>query len=968
MNSIHFTQPAFLWLLIPTLAWVWWCAMTSEASIIGTRKWISAVLRTIFILLLIFGLSGFEWRERNDSMNVLFVVDRSLSIPQDEQEKARIYANSAASEKRPNDRTGVIVFGADAGIELMPNTAMEWGKYQAVIDQNASRLGNAVRLATAAFPEGGQKKLVLLTDGNTDHGDAREAVIDARTQDVTVDVIPLGAARPNDVVVKPLQLPSKLKKNQAFNIKSVIESTVDQQATMRVYRNGEFIAQDQVPLTAGENVFSFQENLEESGFYEYEIQIEAENDDLVQNNQSFGQTWIQGDPSIALVTNNPLVDRSLLNALEQGGLKVSVMNPSELFVSAGALRFYDGMILSNIPAGQFSRAQMGQLESLVKDFGMGMVIIGGDDSLTAGSYRGTPLEDLMPLSMELDSRKVIPRGALALIMHGMEFMNGNEVARQMALGTLNAMGSEDELGVLLWDGTERWLFPLERTGNKASMRRSIAGMNQGDLPHFQGLMELAYEGLLASDANLKHVIVFSDGDPSPPTEQLMRTMREANITVSTVLIAGHATDANMVFIAEQGNGQFYNITNPNDLPQVFLQETAVILKSAIMEETFVPELVGTGEPVRGLETLPSLDGYVATTPKERAAIPILSSKGDPIFAYWNYGLGRTAVFTSDAGARWASAWVQWDEYARFWQQVVQWSLRKLESSNLDIEVVQDGQDALILIEALDEEGDFQNFLDLEGMALKPEGESVSFPVYQVAPGQYRATVPMAEQGSYQFNILEKQGNEVRSSTTAGASLSYSPEFQRTTTNSGLLSRIAEWGGGILINPDDAGQNPFLQGRRTTYSPKPMWENLLAMAILLWLLDIGVRRIDIDRAMVRAAVGKILPGRKTREESQQESRLASLRKTVSQVKEQTTGPGRTTGGESTWVRPSESTIQSPTTPTAEKPSDSPKEESRKTPKKKDEVSPGTDAPARSTSRLLEARRKAKGPDSPKDGNK
>ena len=136
------------------------------------------------------------------------------------------------------------------------------------------------------------------------------------------------------------------------------------------------------------------------------------------------------------------------------------------------------------------------IESAVRDFGVGLVCIGGDQSFTAGGYRNTPLERALPVSLELDSKKVLPPGALVLLMHGMEFNNGNQVARQCAIGVLDAMGPNDELGVVLWNGKDDWLFPLTKVGDKQDLGRRIMGMNQGDLPSFQNLMTMGYDCLL----------------------------------------------------------------------------------------------------------------------------------------------------------------------------------------------------------------------------------------------------------------------------------------------------------------------------------------------------------------------------------------------------------------------------------------------------------------------------------------
>ena len=46
-----------------------------------------------------------------------------------------------------------------------------------------------------------------------------------------------------------------------------------------------------------------------------------------------------------------------------------------------------------------------------------------------------------------------------------------------------------------------------------------------------------------------------------------------------------------------------------------------------------------------------------------------SAKKDPLYVRWQYGLGRAAVFASDAKNRWADAWVTWPGFDKFWINV-----------------------------------------------------------------------------------------------------------------------------------------------------------------------------------------------------------------------------------------------------------------------------------------------------------
>src|SRR5437870_7301580 len=512
------------------------------------------------------------------------------------------------------------------------------------------------------------------------------------------------------------------------------------------------------------------------------------------------------------------------------------------------MQSYDAIFISNLAAGDLGQDAMKLLESAVRDFGVGLVCVGGDQTYAAGGYRGTPLESTLPVNMELDSKKVLPSGAVVLLMHGMEFANGNQVARDCAQGVLAALGPSDEMGVVLWDGTEHWLFELTKVGNKKEVGEKIAGMNQGDLGSFQHILELAHEGLKKSTANLKHIIVFSDGDPGAPTPALMQAITSDRITVSTVLISGHSPPDTMINMADQGKGRFYNVTSPNDLPQIFIKETAVILKSAIYEEPFKPQLRAVSEVVRGISAsdYPSLLGYVATTPKARAETPLWTDKGDPLLAHWQYGLGRAVAFTSDAKSRWSRLWLNWDKYRQFWSQIGQWSLRRVENADFTSEVTVDKGEGLINVEALDDQGNYQNFLNLQTIFVSPKGQRQTVRLEQTGPGHYEAHFPTKEVGSYMLNLLDMKEGKVRGSQVVGASVNYSPEFNAPEPNVNLLRRIAESGGGKLLDPSQPIVNPFLHDRQKTFQPRDLWESLLKLAVILFVLDVGVRRIQIDR--------------------------------------------------------------------------------------------------------------------------
>ena len=847
--NLQFTHPYYLLLGIPAAAWVIWYALKSDVQVSPWRRWVALGIRLVVLLAIVFAIAGLQWLLPVEGMNVFFLLDRSESIPSPQQEAAREYVNAAVKKMKKVDKAGVIVFGSEASIETMPNPAVDVEKIQAVVGTERTDIAAALRLGTAAFPETGQKRLVLLTDGNENMGDAMGAVLAAQRLGVSVDVLPMGVSRPNDVSVQKVQIPPRLKQGQTFEVKIFIQSEQAVPATIRLYRNDQYLGEQKVQLSAGKNLFSFPQNLTEQGFYGYDVRVDVPNDPLPQNNRATGFTTVHGDPRILIVSADPEQDRALAAALQSSKLDVKLVGLKGFPANLVEMQSYDSIFISNISAGDLGIDRQRLLEAAVRDFGVGLVCVGGDQTYAAGGYRGTPLESTLPVNMELDSKKVLPSGAVVLIMHGMEFNNGNAVARDCAQGVLAALGPADEMGVLLWDGDEHWLFPLQKVGTKLALARQIAGMNQGDLGSFQQIIEMAHESLRKSTANLKHIIVFSDGDPGAPSPQTMQAIVGDKITVSTVLISGHAGPDTMVWMADQGKGRFYNVSSVNELPQIFIKETAVILKSAIYEEPFKPQVRANSEMLRGISApdYPTLLGYVATTPKALAETPLWTDKGDPLLAHWRHGLGRAVAFTSDAKPKWARLWMNWEKYRQFWSQIGQWSLRSLDNADFAAEVTVDKGEGLLTAEALDEQGNYRNFLNLQAAVVSPKGERQIVRVEQTGPGHYEAHFPTKEVGAYLVHLMDIKDGQLRGSQVVGASVNYSPEFTAAEPNANLLRRIAESGKGKLLeDPNQPDVNPFLHDRQKTSQPRDLWEWLLRFAIVLFTFDVAVRRIQIDR--------------------------------------------------------------------------------------------------------------------------
>lgn len=850
--------------LLALLPAVWWLAHHSRAGLEGWRRHASLWVRMLITLLLVLSLAEIQMVLETDRLAVIYCWDNSESVPADLKHESMEYIRKKTAEMKKNDLAGLIVFGGDASMELSASNLVQLRPSPAsVVETRSTDISAALRLALAAFPEGTQRRIVLISDGNENKGTAMAEAENARVNGVKIDVLPLDYGSDHEVLFDNVVVPAEVQKDETFDVKMVVNALQAGKGKLQLFENGQLVASQDVEFQAGKNVFLVPRQIDEPGFYSFEavVTTDRDEDSVAENNRAYAFTVIRGEPRVLYIEAEEPAARFLAEALEAEHMKVEVRNLSGLPTSLAELQNYDTLIFSNVPAYALSTDQMKMIGSAVRDLGLGFLMIGGDQSFGAGGYQSTPIEDVLPVFMDIPQRKVMPKGALAVVLHTCEFADGNTWAKEIAKAALMTLSKHDLYGVLLYDMKgERWGIELQDASDKGRISRMIETLGPMDMPSFDSTLQLAYAGLKDCNASLKHIVIISDGDPSQPAQGLATSISRAKITISTIAINPHSPrdSQTMQQLSIWGKGRHYDVVNPRHLPQIFVKEAAVIRKSLIFEETFVPGIQYADELISGLQPseIPPLHGYVATAPKPRAEVPLVNPKEDkdPILAHWRHGMGKTAAFTSDAKNRWAANWLAWAKYSKFWAQVVRWTLRETGRGDLRVATqVRDGK-GVVTIDAVDRGGKFVNFLDMQARIVDPAFEGRDLTFEQTGPGRYQAEFNADQVGPYMVNIEYQGEGGVKGGSRSGVAVSYAPEYKDTDANQALLERLALATGGRVLSPND---NVFFHDSTRTKVPQDLWPRLLWLAIALFPLDIFIRRVMLDRKQVRTWLEKIL---------------------------------------------------------------------------------------------------------------
>ncbi len=881
-----FATPLALLLLLtlPYFVWVGWPRLPFRR-----RDLLSLVLRLMIVFLLVMGLAGAQLVLAADTLATIFLVDFSDSMGAIRRQAAIDYVEAALGSMRPDDQAGLILFGADALVErsLSPGRRLaEIYSTPLTLDTN---IAQAIRLALALYPPGMARRMVILSDGLATRGDAEAAARLAAASDVQIDFVTFERPSEPEVLITEVNTPARLDEGQFFDLSLTLESNVYGPATVTVMASGQVVHQQRVALQAGTQRFVLSLKAGAPGFTGFRVMVEPDGaDTFYQNNVLSSFSRITGAPRVLLVRKDPRSSAELVRALEATGIIVDEVAPSALPVGLASLGPYKSVVLVNVPAASLSPRRMAVLQVYVRDLGGGLVVVGGDASYGVGGYYGTMLEETLPVGMQIHDRERLPRLALVFAIDRSGSMAQRErvggythldIAKEAILRSVELLGPMDAVGVLGFDSSAFWVVDLQRLDDRAAVNQSIGTLIPGGGTSIFAAVDAIAAVLPAYDSDVKHLVLLSDGAANPQGvyETVMGMYEEAGVTTSVVIIGENALTWPRR-LAEATGGRFHWAPDVSAIPAIFTAETVLAARSYLVEEEFYPTLGTPSTLLSGIIDVPPLQGYVVTEAKPSAQTILLSHEGDPLLAVWQYGLGRAVAWTSDASPKWAPAWVAWENFARFWGQVVRWTITEGADDNIEVLVAAHDGTARVSVDAMDRDARYLNGLDLVARVVDPDLDVVDVALQQVAPGRYEGEFAPAVEGAY-FVGVAGSGAAGAVMQTTGWVLSYSPEYRALEDDSGLLERIAALTGGrALERPGDAFEHN-LTARR---APTVLWRWLFLAALLLLPVDIAVRRLVLTRRdleRLRVALAELFGGEPARDEvrAEQAARLSQLKR-------------------------------------------------------------------------------------------
>jgi len=862
MLQLSFIYPAALWLLL-LLFLLWAFTLALPRRVPPGRFWSSLGLRTFLLLALIFSLAGTQLVAKVEKLTTVFLLDSSDSIPASTRSQAETFIQEALKGMPEDDQAALVIFGENALVERIPSPNKGLGQLTSVPIASRTNLQAALQLGLALFPADAQKRLILLSDGGENSGHALEAARLAAARNVPLEIVDLTSKdAKTEALLASLKAPNRARDGQEIELLATVESTLPQKARLKVFADQELVSDQEVALESGSKTFRVKVKAEGQGFQRYRAQIEPQNDNRVQNNEAAALVQVEGPPRVLLLEGKPEEARNLQEALKATNILAEVSPAANAPTDLTGLSAYEAVILVNVPARDLPSKFLTTLPAYVRDLGKGFIMIGGGDSFGVGGYGHTPIEDALPIYMDVRNRQERPNLALVFVIDKSGSMDAChcagstvgtsslagvvkiDLAKEAVIQASALLGERDTLGVVAFDSSAHWVLPAKRGAKANEVEDAISNVKpQGNTNIRAGLLG-AEEALLKTDARVKHALLLTDGwGGGGDNLDLAQKLRDEGITLS-VVAAGSGSAKQLESLAETGGGRYYPAEDMREVPEIFLRETLMAAGNYIIENPFTPLLASSSPILNGFEAgFPSLYGYNGSTLKETAQKVLATDDTSPLLAQWNYGLGRSIAWTSDAKGKWAKDWVRWAGFPRFVAQMVGWVLPTQGEKGITSDLQVEGSQTVIAATVLDAAGKPLDNLQLNASLIdNRQGDAKTLQevsLTQVAPGEYRTRIPSPAPGSYLVQLQGQQKGKVVIQDLAGLVVPYSSEYRQNQSNPALLAELARLTKGrVLTKPAEA----FAHNLAAVTQAQEIGLPLLILALLLFPFDIAIRRL------------------------------------------------------------------------------------------------------------------------------
>ena len=817
------------------------------------------IWRIALTLMILLSVIGIHLPGRKNKMTTIFVVDMSDSnIASLSEEES--YLRSTISKMPKGDSFGIVTFGRSATTEQFVSDEAEYLGIATNPDGSATDIEGAVEYAISLIPDSRLGRVVILSDGKETVGDIGKTADKLKENDVEICAMLYEMEQSQDVYLQNVDMPDKMAAGDAYNIKATVYSTYECDASLKLFNGSEVIDQMDVHLTKGENTFIMKEVAGDEAIEERHLEVEAQGDTVIENNSMVVAALVEA-PQKILIVSGLSEDSSglehMMGSLNKDTTVVSAVNAPD---NISGLLKYKTIILDDCYISDLPEGFLNAIQSYVKDYGGGLICTGGKESYAPGGYTDTVLEEVLPVDMMPKGVEEAPSLAMVMVIDcsgsmdsaGYDPNTGQTVGRSKidvavdaAIEAVKNLNRNDYVGVVTFSDNYEWRQKIVPAEDKDAIIEQIEGIGIMGGTVIKPAVDAAAKGVSGVDAGVKHILLLTDGEgETKDFDDVIEYINDNGITMSTIAVGSDSDTKLLEELAEDCGGRYYYSDSSSDVPKIFAEEVYLSGTTYYKNGDFALSLKNN-ELVSGLysEGIPNITGYIAATTKSGAREVITTSEDDPLMSAWQYGLGHSIAWTTNASGEWNAALAQQDDYLEMWNKMLSYACMQSDIGQDSVSVTKRRGKVEINYVA----SDYSEDTEVIGVYTSPTGETEELVLEPGDPGCYTASFQPTEMGVYSINIRRNEGEETVASTTAIETVQFSDEYRRDISNANFKAFI-ETNGRML----DSDSKVFTKLRASNRNRRDITTILIILSVIMLIIDIVIRRFDLGRILFNRA--------------------------------------------------------------------------------------------------------------------
>ena len=856
--KISFNNPIFMALIPVVVSFIvlMGIRMKSYGSI---KKAIFITVRSVLSILLILALSGMNIFKTADTVTTIFCADLSASS-REYVYNSKDFFDKSQKNIRENMLFGAVAFGTNAVLEKSVDENIFNWNFSSYIDDSATNIEESLKIASTVFDDDTSKRIVLVSDGSENMGDAIKQASVLKSKNIVVDAYIPKKDTGEEVQVTSIDVDKYINKNVWYDVGIVVDSTVNTTGVLRLYKDSSLVYNENVSITSGNNRFVIRDISEKGGNVVYRATIEPLEDTYTENNQIYESCYIDDVPYVMVIENNDS-GREMKKLLEASKVNVVGVDANSSPTTVEQLDKYDAVVISDVNIDDLSQEFLQALDLYVKNLGGGLLVTAGENSLALGGYFNTPLENMLPINMQIKTEGENPNLGMIFVIDNSGSMDSAnygvsrmEMAKEAVIRSIDNLNPNDVVGVLSFDSTPTWVFEPALVGeNSEAIKTEVAKMQpEGGTSILPALSE-AGKKMEDVDAKIKHIVLLTDGQAETQGyENVISGMKDAGITLSTVAVGNGADTSLLKSLADKSNGRYYFTNEFTDLPKIFANETLLAGKDYINNREFFPKSSDYSDILSNISDTPMISGYISSSLKQGADLVLSTDEDEPLLATWQYGIGRTAVWTSDMNGRWTDSWLSSDSGTNIIKNTVSWVMKQKISEDISASANVLGGKSKIIIES----DSSSNIKSMKGTVISFDNNEYSVDFKNVSSGVFEGELSDTREGAYIVNLDIVYSDGKSENINTSFNIHYPIEYDITKNRDGenTIKKIVEiTGGKIIENPEDI----YSYDMNNVLSETNLDSFLIFSSIVLLLFDIFIRRFSFVSDKIEKFIVNIL---------------------------------------------------------------------------------------------------------------